>query len=220
MFLYTDGIVEATNTNEKLYGMDRLKETLAGIESRDTKDVIDIVKESVNKFSEGTEQYDDITMLCFKFKELKSDRNLIYNFEKDFDAVNDSIEDINDFVSDSLSKVYEGNDAVYSEYLNKIFICCEEIAANIIDHAYEGMEGDNKIKVKLLIDKNVDKISISFIDKGAEFNPTVQIEPNVLKDIDNRKSGGLGIYIAKRTMDIMDYKRENNENILTITKYF
>ena len=73
--------------------------------------------------------------------------------------------------------------------------------------------------IKLVIDKNLDKLSISFIDCGKEFDPTKLANPNILASVDNRKVGGLGVYITKQKMDVMEYKYENGKNCLTITKY-
>lgn len=81
------------------------------------------------------------------------------------------------------------------------------------------MEIDIGHFIKLVIDKNLDKLSISFIDSGKEFDPTKLADPNILASVDNRKVGGLGVYITKQKMDVMEYKYENGKNCLTITKY-
>ena len=70
-----------------------------------------------------------------------------------------------------------------------------------------------------MIDKNVDKLSISFIDEGKEFDPTQMKDVNILQGIDERHIGGFGIHITKNIVDILEYNREDNKNVLTLTKY-
>ena len=68
IFLYTDGVVEATNINQELYGDDRLLECANNHIGADATDICNIIKDSVDKFYEGAEQFDDITELSLQFK--------------------------------------------------------------------------------------------------------------------------------------------------------
>ena len=67
-FVYTDGVPEATNANEELYGTDRMIEALNSDTTADTKEVLRIVRASVDAFVGGAEQFDDLTMLCLEYK--------------------------------------------------------------------------------------------------------------------------------------------------------
>jgi sigma-B regulation protein RsbU (phosphoserine phosphatase) len=67
IFLYTDGVTEAMNPEDKLFSEQRLEKTLARWKDEDTKSIIDSVRETIRDFSEGAPQYDDITMLALKF---------------------------------------------------------------------------------------------------------------------------------------------------------
>ena len=71
LFLYTDGVTEATNAVRELYGEKRLLETLGGIvpEGEDIcEEVCRRVTDSIDKFVAGSPQADDITMLCLLYK--------------------------------------------------------------------------------------------------------------------------------------------------------
>ena len=71
LLLYTDGVTEATNRADELYGEDRLLRTMRGLlGARDAGTLIDGVLKSVDVFADGAEQADDITILGFKLKEL------------------------------------------------------------------------------------------------------------------------------------------------------
>ncbi|WP_409200802.1 PP2C family protein-serine/threonine phosphatase [Methanobrevibacter sp. DSM 116169] len=68
IFLYTDGITEANNKNNELFGVNRLIETLNKYENEDIESLIIKIKEELERFTEDTEQFDDITMLILEYK--------------------------------------------------------------------------------------------------------------------------------------------------------
>lgn len=70
IFCYTDGVTEAMDANNNLYSEERLIETLNGydIQNKSIQEVLDYVKEDIDKFSDGVQQSDDITMLSIEVK--------------------------------------------------------------------------------------------------------------------------------------------------------
>jgi sigma-B regulation protein RsbU (phosphoserine phosphatase) len=68
IFLYTDGVTEALDTEEKLYSDERLTKTLNEAASETPEELIETVNLSVGEFTDGTEQFDDITMLAIKYE--------------------------------------------------------------------------------------------------------------------------------------------------------
>ena len=68
IFLYTDGVTEAANKNDEQYGKDRLEKALNESGNLDAEHLIASVRKDVDKFADGREQFDDITMLCLEFK--------------------------------------------------------------------------------------------------------------------------------------------------------
>ena len=69
LFLYTDGVPEATNASSELFGMDRLLESMNSCGSGDPEKLLDHVHNSVNEFVGEAPQFDDLTMLCITLKE-------------------------------------------------------------------------------------------------------------------------------------------------------
>ena len=67
IFLYTDGIPEATNANNKMFGMERLLMALNKAKDKRPEEVLIQVRKDVDKFVGGAEQFDDLTMLCLKY---------------------------------------------------------------------------------------------------------------------------------------------------------
>lgn len=68
MYLYTDGVTEAETARHELFGEDRLLACFAGADRAGAAEMIDRVKRAVDSFVGGNDQFDDMTMLCFKLK--------------------------------------------------------------------------------------------------------------------------------------------------------
>lgn len=66
--MYTDGVAEAMNTNDELFGTDRMIEALNTARESDPKEVLRTVRESVDRFVGVAEQFDDLTMICLEYK--------------------------------------------------------------------------------------------------------------------------------------------------------
>ncbi|MBQ7625353.1 MAG: SpoIIE family protein phosphatase [Clostridia bacterium] len=65
--LYTDGVTEANDKAQELFGEDRLIKCFDGIESASAEEILTGVKKAVDEFVNGAPQFDDQTMLCFKY---------------------------------------------------------------------------------------------------------------------------------------------------------
>ena len=68
LFVYTDGVPEATNAEEELFGTDRMIEALSTANDEAPKKVLETVKSAVDEFVGEADQFDDITMLCLQYK--------------------------------------------------------------------------------------------------------------------------------------------------------
>ena len=73
IFQYTDGVTEATNINNELYGMDRLGEILNKVKNGTPHEILPAVKKNIDEFVGEAPQFDDITMLCLEYKERMED---------------------------------------------------------------------------------------------------------------------------------------------------
>ena len=73
IFQYTDGVTEATNANNELYGMNRLGAILNKVKNRTPQEILPAVKEDIDEFVGDAPQFDDITMLCLEYKEKMKD---------------------------------------------------------------------------------------------------------------------------------------------------
>lgn len=98
----------------------------------------------------------------------------------------------------------------------QIDVAVDELFSNIARYAYTPGVGD--ATVRLEYDDSTHAASITFIDGGISYNPLEKEDPDVTLSPEEREIGGLGIFLVKKTMDRMDYRREDDHNILTIHK--
>ena len=68
IFQYTDGVTEATDSGNRLYGMERLEQVLGENSELSPSDLLPAVKADIDKFVGSAPQFDDITMLCLEYK--------------------------------------------------------------------------------------------------------------------------------------------------------
>lgn len=129
------------------------------------------------------------------------------------DAKPQAFEDVMEFIFIKI----KDEDNLYpsaERVIKDLRLATEEIFINIVSYAYDGIKGEVRIGAEVSDGEIVIKIS----DKGIPFNPLEKEEPDITSGIEQRKVGGLGIYIAKRMMDETSYKRKGNENIITMKK--
>lgn len=68
LFVYTDGVPEATNAKDELFGLERMTEALNEVKGRSPQGILEGVRKRVNEFVGDAPQFDDLTMLCFELK--------------------------------------------------------------------------------------------------------------------------------------------------------
>jgi len=96
---------------------------------------------------------------------------------------------------------------------SQIGIAIDEIFSNIARYAYSS--GTGNVVVRVAVD---DVITIEFEDNGIAYNPLSQDAPDVSLPVEERETGGLGIFMVKNIMDSMEYQRVGDKNVLTIQK--
>ena len=68
LFVYTDGVAEATDSNEQLFGTERMITALRQADSAAPEEVLHTVRSSVDQFVGKAPQFDDLTMLCLQYQ--------------------------------------------------------------------------------------------------------------------------------------------------------
>lgn len=70
LFVYTDGVAEATDANEKLFGLDRTVAALNKAKDEPPQIILETVDKDVREFVGDAEQFDDLTMMCIEYNGL------------------------------------------------------------------------------------------------------------------------------------------------------
>lgn len=202
LFLYTDGVAEATNAYNELYGTKRMLDALNRNKDMSCETLLCRMKEEIDTFVGEAPQFDDITMLSLELipqngptmKKLKLTPTL------------ESIEQVTAFVEQELE-----NANIPLKVIAQMNIAVDEIFSNIA--RYSGAD-DTTVGVTA----KDGCITLRFADNGSPYNPTEKPDPNTSLSAEERKIGGLGIFMVKKSMDTVEYEYQDGFNILTLTK--
>ena len=101
----------------------------------------------------------------------------------------------------------------------QIKLCVEELFVNIAHYAYNPDIGVADISIDTVMTKDgKPKMVISFADSGKPYDPLSLPDPDIEAELEDRKIGGLGVYLVRTTMDNVEYKHEDGQNITIIEK--
>lgn len=206
IFLYTDGVTEATDAGQQMYGEDRLQRYMNQNRQMAASELLKGLKEDIDEFVGEAPQFDDITMLMFDYFKGGSDAVVT---ERIFPAQDSALSDVIAYVEEVLEQAECPMKTVMG-----VCVAIEEVFVNVAHYAYgEGM-GD----VKLAISADNGVATFVMRDRGVPFDPLAQKDPDITLSAEERTIGGLGIYITRKTMDEVKYSYENGENVLTMIK--
>lgn len=105
----------------------------------------------------------------------------------------------------------------------QLAIAVEEMFVNIANYAYKGSDlPDNDRTAKITIEdteiNGSPAVSVSLFDKGMPYDPLAKEDPDTTLSAEEREIGGLGIFMVKKSMDNVSYKRVDDMNIFTMEK--
>ena len=92
-----------------------------------------------------------------------------------------------------------------------IRLMAEELVVNIVDYS-----GSDYLDVE--IERSGELVTFRFRDGGVAFNPLEKEPPDITQPWEQRRIGGLGIYMAMKSMDKVEYDYTDGENVLTLSK--
>jgi serine phosphatase RsbU (regulator of sigma subunit)/anti-sigma regulatory factor (Ser/Thr protein kinase)/TolA-binding protein len=98
--------------------------------------------------------------------------------------------------------------------INAFKLSIDEAATNIIKHAYRDWEGDITLRA---VAKN-NSLTIVLVDQGKYFDPREVASPDLQRYVDIGKKGGLGIFIMRRLLDNIEYRKTEEGNELWMVK--
>lgn len=199
IFLYTDGVTEASNKELAMFGEERLLEVLNATLEENTESRCKAVKRAIDGFVGEAEQFDDITMLSVRFNFFRNEDSILTS------ADSASTERVWDFINRRMK-----NAELSPRVANRAQIIVDEIYSNI--HQYSGA---TRVQVNCSID--CDKMILTFKDDGIPYDPLTSAEPDTSLSADERDLGGLGIFMVRKMASELSYSYEDGCNVLTVT---
>jgi len=149
-------------------------------------------------------QLDEITALC-----PSENKNIAGAKTLTVEANNKKMGEVNSFIHSFL----EERDCPIKAQM-QISVAAEEIFVNIASYAYPDGEGDAEIRIS----EENGEVTMVFTDSGIPYDPLKKPDPDITLSAEERKIGGLGIFLVRKNMDSVSYKNENGKNILTVKK--
>lgn len=198
LFLYTDGVDEATDPENRFYGTERLEQTLREAKASHEENLVWYVYDSLTDFSAGADQHDDITLMTLTVKDTQDLKLGV---------------DLREF-----SRIRERIMACDLPRQLKLDLClaAEEIFVNICSYAFKDRNPAGEEILFTL--EHSDRIRMRFSDCGIPYDPRESVISADDYDPD-LQIGGLGKLIAFTVADTVDYEYTEGHNILTVTKY-
>ena len=124
----------------------------------------------------------------------------------------DSLAKISQFVTRVAGAAGLGPTAVFA-----VEMAVDEACTNIIDHAYGG-EGRGDIECTCQIDS--DRLTVRLCDQGRPFDPSSVPEPDINAGLEERREGGLGLFLIRKLMDEVHFEfTPESGNVLTMVKW-
>ncbi len=130
---------------------------------------------------------------------------MLLNIKNEISEINRICDEVEKFCNDH---------NISDEKYHDIILILDELVTNVINYAYPN--GGEHI-FTLDIQKIDDCIYIVLSDSGIPFDPLAKDDPDIESSLEERRIGGLGIFIVKQLSEIVEYSRIDDKNQLNIT---
>jgi phosphoserine phosphatase RsbU/P len=206
LFLFTDGITEAMDTDGAFFSEERLEGVLRAVAGEPPATVVSSVIGGVREFTGAASQSDDIAAMALRLPPTPSMRTVeatIRNRLGDLPKVTRIVDEM------AASHRLSHNVAV------DMNVALDEVLTNIITHGYAD-DGLHEITVRLTVHEDVFEAEVE--DDGAPFDPLTIPPPDVRAPLQARPVGGLGIHFVRSLMSDVAYSLVGNRNRLRLRR--
>ena len=209
LFLYTDGISEAKNTANELFGRKRVNQLAAEHVTNSPQQLVELMESEVRRHAGDAEQSDDITLLAIQWH--SQDNGDISHLSPltshlSMSASMDDIGALEPFIAQATQQAgLDGREA------KRLRLAVEEAVANVINHG-------QATAITLQASVEDKQLVLTIDDDGQPFDPTAESPTDFSVPADQRPPGGLGIMYLHKMTDGLAYQRVDGHNILKILK--
>ncbi|MBO5077526.1 MAG: anti-sigma factor antagonist [Clostridia bacterium] len=129
-------------------------------------------------------------------------------------ATVDNLPRVMDFIGDRIAAA-----GLSPKFITQLELAAEEIFVNIANYAYTPYTGNATVRLILSGEPgSIRTVELTFIDSGKPYDPLKKADPDVSLSAEERRIGGLGIFMAKKVTDDIKYEYSNGQNVLTLIK--
>ncbi|MGM9998944.1 MAG: SpoIIE family protein phosphatase [Candidatus Bruticola sp.] len=214
VFLYTDGVTEAVNKRGEMFGLGGLEIVLnrQACDNYDPASLINLVHGELEKFTQGAALEDDITMMALEYYGRTPQARFLCVAAED-----KNLEKVLNFINELLDTT-ELEQNYLQQIKSAMNTAADDIFTNIVSYAGMGRTETVKVTIRAEIQAYPYQLVLHFIDNGHPYDPTAVAEPDVELGYQDRRCGGLGIFLVKKLTDQMTYRYTEGCNILRLVK--
>ncbi|MCB1843603.1 MAG: SpoIIE family protein phosphatase, partial [Halioglobus sp.] len=199
---YTDGITEAFDDADAMFGLQGLTEALRQTATASLTQAGSGIIAAVDAHCGGCAQSDDITVLLLQCGEREGERG---EHRQRFHGAQDLAHRVLRWLRSRLGKLPAGT----ARQL-ELELLAEEIITNI--EKYAGLPADGRVDVALTW--NTGAVTLEFTDDGKPFNPLQASRPG--NPADTADGGGLGVHLIRQLAQEQHYQRVDERNLLRV----
>ena len=202
LFLYTDGLSEAQNTADKLFGRKRVNELAAEHVTDSPQQLIELMEAEVHRHAGDAEQSDDITLLAIRWQSHGNGDSSHLSMS----ASMDDIGALEPFIAQAAEQA-----GLDDREAKRLRLAAEEAVANVINHGEATV-----ITLHAAVEDS--QMVLTIDDDGQPFDPTADSTTDFSVPADQRPPGGLGVMYLHKMTDGLVYQRVDGHNVLKIIK--
>jgi len=208
LLLYTDGITEATDTRQAMFGPERMLACLESASPGTAADLASGLLAAVDRFAEGAGQADDITVLALSWHHALDDGNAPM-LDLTIKASMDDVFETLDRCDASLHA-----QGVAPDVRDDVRLVLEELMVNMVEHG-RTLERGNTIDLHMRLGD--DAVLVELHHNGHPFDPLQAPLPPLTGDLaDQEEVGGLGIHLVRAMASELSYSHDEQGNHLQL----
>lgn len=96
----------------------------------------------------------------------------------------------------------------------RLELAVEEALVNVFNYAYARQDNPGVVICRVGVEE--DGLMVEIVDEGPPFDPLARPDPDTALELEQRQPGGLGIFMIRQLTDEVSYRREEDQNVLTI----
>jgi serine phosphatase RsbU (regulator of sigma subunit)/anti-sigma regulatory factor (Ser/Thr protein kinase) len=212
VFLYTDGITEAFDDCGEAFSALRLKDVLYRARTLSVESLCRTVIDDIHSHTRGCAQSDDITCVAIRFRpDGATPGELVHPLPAELEALAPLAEAVEGFLE---------REKLPAKLAFQLNLVLDELLTNTINYGFaKDPRPPSERHIEVILRRDGKDLVMVLEDDAAAFNPLDAPPPDLDKSLEERRIGGLGIHLVRKTMDELHYERDGRMNRLTLRKH-